>query len=567
MATPRKAPWEEEEDEAPLPGFYDQLGLQPEPVNMARTPTPGKARLPTAPGGAAPRAAAPTNPLDYSTLTGGAQQPQPPQRQYAQSSADQRHTAPPLTEHGAAPPPATRVTRQNEAQYGVPTDEAARQRFYAERNQNDPVAGQPGLFWVHDGSGWTVSGTPGTPGTPPAGAGGGANPRPSWMTSEVYTPGEIGTDDIPTADWQEMLRAMGPDYVPTTVSGGDTQSRDVDPEHFDPYNFEGWSGLPGYDVGAIEGQTEDLISRILMNPESLDARTVARLKAAGREEQAAFGRMEQDELTGLGYDKGIEDSNFLASERLQSRRDRDAAISSSNRGIEIDAAKTNAGDRRAAATLGSAYIDSKGRLKLAQRAQEFGEQAEGERNKQASAASKQARAEYLTGVKSENANRALEASKVRMQADIANNDNLFKAATLRKDRVLGTVDADLKRVAATTDRYALREQVKQAATELGISQDKLLADWLKAQADDLTQRYGIDVAKEVDLRKLDQAGAEFKEDMAFRIMALEQEMRFKYAQLDESGRQFDYGYGLDAAALQQNADQFGVNSYFRSQGM
>jgi hypothetical protein len=484
-----------------------------------------------------PSTTAPKGNFDFSTLVGA-----------PASAQQQRNTAPPLADASA---PSTRIDHRT---YTGPDD-------LNRMNPGSPVSDRPGFVWQHDGQGWLQM----PAGAAPPGPGGGAaNPRPAWMQSQPYTPGEIGTDDL-RFSWEDGMHDM-PDYVPTNVSGSGYQSQDVGAEDYATYDFGGWSGLPGYGVGAVGDDTDALIRSIIANPESLDARTVDMMKAAGREEQSALGAQADEEMRAMGFEYGIEGSPWMAAERLQGRRDRDAAVTGSNRNIEIEAAKTNTGDRRAAGTLAASYVDSKGRLKLAQRQQEFGEQAEGEKNKQASTASKQARAEYLTGVKTGNADRALEAAKLRTQADVANNQNMFNAAKLRQDKVLATVDADLKRAAATTDRLSLREQAAQAAAELGISQDKVMSDWLQSLMDDATQRYGIDIAASVDREKLAQAGSEFKEDLAFRIMALDKEMGFKYAQLGESGRQFDYNLGLGYGNLQENARQHDDNMYGRSQG-
>jgi hypothetical protein len=520
---------------APAPGAAEAQSagdygapVKPRPTLTRQAPSVMTQQAPTAPKGN----------LDFSTLVGAPVNTQP-----------QRNTAPPLAEQSAPP------TRIDHRTYTGPDD-------LNRTSPGAPVSDRPGFVWGHDGQGWFQ--TPA--GTATTGTGSVPNPRPTWMTSQPYAPGEIGTDDL-RFSYQDLMDQMGPDYQPTPVSGAGYQSRDVGAEDYATYDFGGWQGLPGMDVGATEGLTEDLIARLLQNPESLDERTISMLKGASREEQAALAKMTEDEMTGLGYEMGISDSPWMASEQLQNRRDRDAAVIGSNRTIDIEAAKTNAGDRRSAAALGTSYVDSKSRRKLAERGQMFSEQQAGEANKQASTASKQARAEYLTGVKSGNADRALEAAKLRTQADVANNQNLFNAAKLRQDKVLGTVDADLRRAAAATDRLSLREQAAQAAAELGISQDKVMSDWLQSLMDDATQRYGIDIAASVDREKLAQAGSEFKEDLAFRIMALDKELGYKYATLGESGRQFDAGYGLDAAGLQLKADELGINSYFRSQGM
>lgn len=530
--TPKKP----EEDEL-VSSFFQQPQNAPAPATASpyaqakttapvqRTPPAGRQQLPTT--------AAPKGNLDFSTLVGGAGTANAQQ-------TPQRTTAPPLQDASAPP---------------------------AAQTPPDPFQAMGGGYWT--GQQWVPRDHPlatqgGGTGAP--GAGGAPNPRPAWMTSQPYTPGEVGTDDLQFS-YQDLLNQMGPDYQPTPVSGSNYEGQDVSPEDYATYDFGGFSGLPGMDVGAVGEDTDALIRRILANPESLDPRTVDMMKAASREEQSALQGQEADELRAMGYDLGVDDSAWLRSEQLTSRRNRDAAVTAGNRTVDIEAAKTNAGDRRAAAALGSSYVDSKGRLQLAQRGQAFTEQQAGESNKQASTASKQARAEYLTGVKSANADRALETAKLRTQADVANNQNMFNAAKLRQDKVLGTVDADLKRAAAATDRMALREQAAQAAAELGISQDKVMSDWLQSLMADATQRYGIDIAASVDREKLAQAGSEFKEDIAFRIMALDKELSYKYATLGESGRQFDLGYGLDAAGVQLKADEQAQNSYFRSQGM
>src|SRR5262249_44365365 len=60
------------------------------------------------------------------------------------------------------------VARSNEAQYGVPQDEAARSQFYSKLSQDQPVAGSPGMSWHHNGQGWTIVPS-GSSGEQPAG--------------------------------------------------------------------------------------------------------------------------------------------------------------------------------------------------------------------------------------------------------------------------------------------------------------------------------------------------------------------------------------------------------------
>jgi hypothetical protein len=273
-------------------------------------------------------------------------------------------------------------------------------------------------------------------------------------------------------------------------------------------------------VGPLEGDTESLIASILRNPESMDAKTIAQLQARNREEQADLLRQADEDLIGMGYDAGIAGSPWLASERSSQRRARDEAVMRGNRDVEVAAAQTNAADRRAAGQLGAAYVESKG-------ARRRGEEA------------------------------------LRQSAATLNSQNAFNAARLRSDNVTAAAKTTLDAAAAQGDRLALREAVNQKATELGISRDKLLTDYVLAQMDDATDRYGIDVGAAlqregfaIDREKLAQAGREFKEELAFRIQALAQERELQLSQL-----------GLGYASLSNTAEQQGIDNYFRAAGL
>lgn len=342
----------------------------------------------------------------------------------------------------------------------------------------------------------TTSGTQGATGVQTQNTAIGGGPAPTVegigdlsMTGPGYqAPADLTTEGLPSRSYEDILGGMG------------------------SYEFNGFGDLSA----GTEAGTESLINRLLENPESLDARTVDMMKAASREEAAAMGESLDEDLVGMGFDMGIDSSNFLASERLGAKRSRDEAIQRSNRGIEIEAAKVNQGDRRAAATLGASYSDAK---------------------------------------------RGRNLSEAQ-----ARESNVFNAAQLKGNNAVNAARIQLEQAAALNDRVGLIESTKQAAAELGISRDKLMADFAIAKANELTQRYGIDVSKFVDLTKLQTANSEFKDDLAFRLMALQQQMELEYAQLGESGRQFNVGAGIDLANLQQRADEFGVNSYYRALG-
>jgi hypothetical protein len=323
--------------------------------------------------------------------------------------------------------------------------------------QSEPVGIDAGTNWEGTGmseAAWRARypapGTPGDPGAPPVTPMSGiAN---GWKPGQgpQYTPGEIPLDDIPTFSYEQMF--------------GDL-TRD------DPSS----------------AATDRLIQSLLANPESLDERTVETLKARSKEEIAQMQATEDEDLQAFGGEMGIEDSPWLRSERNAARRSRDASLIDSNRDIDLQAAATRAGDRRAAAELGMSWS--------------------GARNAQRQSA-----------------------------AQLASN-TVLQTAALRGDRL------------------ALRESIKQEAAKLGQSADQVMSSWLMGLLEDATQRYGIatddatkrfgiEVSRDIDMRKLNQQGQEFKEELAFKL-----------AQLAQMDRQFGAGYGLDFARLQFDMDR------------
>jgi hypothetical protein len=272
-------------------------------------------------------------------------------------------------------------------------------------------------------------------------------------------------------------------------------------------NSEDPSTLPSMDGGPVEGQLESYIAQLLADPESLDAEATDAMKAQSREALTQQGQLLDEEMVGMGFDMGIADAPWMASERLGAKRGLGEAVVKGSRDIDIQAAKTNMEDRRAAGELGNTFVDAQGRRQIAKRTQASTEMQNRESNR-------------------------------------------FNEATLQSDNVATAVKASLDRAAIVGDRMALREQVKQAAAELGQGADKIILDYVTAMADDLTKRYGIDVAKEVDLRTLAQRGMEFKEEIAVRL-----------AELREQARQADMGYGVDVTQLAQQADRDGWQRY------
>jgi len=227
-------------------------------------------------------------------------------------------------------------------------------------------------------------------------------------------------------------------------------------------------GLGYQDVAArlktgVTDSTDDLVMSILQNPESLSDQMVDTLKARNADELADVATADEQDLLRFGFANGLDESNWLQSERLAGRRERDRALIAGNRDIDVKASETRVADRRAAAELGSAHS---------------GEQ--------------------------------------------------------RQREALAS-DTALRTAAQTGDRMALRESIAQKAAELQLDQDELMQQYVVAQMEDLTRRWGIEVQADIDLTRLAQQSQEFREDLAFKLAALDQEMTYNYDRLE-----FDY---------------------------
>lgn len=162
----------------------------------------------------------------------------------------------------------------------------------------------------------------------------------------------------------------------------------------DTYSFDGqFRGDVGNKLGVLgagktDPQTEELVSSILANPESLSPQVRDMMKAASKDELAQMARTEDENLTAAGYATGNADSNWLQSEKLASKGRRDQAIVASNRDIELTAAEKNMADKRGAAGLGNEFANSRSQRLLAERGQRFTEAATGEGLEQAEVSSK-----------------------------------------------------------------------------------------------------------------------------------------------------------------------------------
>jgi hypothetical protein len=493
----------------------------------------------------------------------------------------------------------------------------------------------------------------------PIGAGGTPVNQPSgpatvgdWTPSApTYEPGDVPMDDVPTYSFDDLLArmktpepgALDTNYATGQISNAplnlgrvdesadlgtisnaplnlgrvedDYQAGRVSNAPLDTYSFEGLGGLGDLGGGPVDPETEAAIRRELAHPESLGTLQTDTLKGKNKDEIAEQQALEEENLRAMGGRLGIDESPWLASERLASKRNRDLAVVKGNRDIDIEAARTNAADRRAAAELGMSYASNKAGRNLAERGQRFTEATTGEGLKQASVESrakvaqfaregeaineqlraqaaqlrqagqkdnadlleraanfgrqgemanadlKKAAAQFRQSGQIANADLLERAATFQRQGELANEqmrgqafdrrnaatqaniDNAFKSAEDKRAAVALAADTTLKAAAAKGDRIALREAIKQKATELGQSADKVRLDYTLGVIDDATRRYGIDVGASIDREKLAQAGREFQEDLAFRIAAL--------AQAD---RQFGAQYGIDLARYQRDLD-------------
>lgn len=308
-------------------------------------------------------------------------------------------------------------------------------------------------------------------GTPPGGGGGGGTGgggggggttvgTPQWRSGwKGYQPGEVTMDDLQGLDVDSLMRLLG-----------------------DPVRAGALSTDPA---------TERMVQGLLDNPYTFDQQMVDTLKAKSKDELAEMGAQDQEALRNYGFDQGITDSNWLASERNAARRDTDRAIVSKNRDIDIMKAETDMADRRKAAELGMEFSDRR-------------------------------------------FSQVLQSQQERRQAVALASDTQLRAAAQRGDRM------------------ALREQINAKAAELGLDADKMQLQYTLGMMDDLTKRYGIDVGKDIDLRKLAEQGRQFNEDLVLKFAQLQFQYdelmkRDEWAQLDAGTRLAIAGYSGESA--------------------
>lgn len=219
--------------------------------------------------------------------------------------------------------------------------------------------------------------------------------------------------DVAGSEWAGQGGAAG-SQAPR--SGGGRAWEPVDPLNdltfgatmgrLQPYRFSSFAAN-----GGTEGQLDSLMSSILSSPESLPPQVVDTLKAKAKDELAEMQKTRDADLVDESYQMGYEpDDPFFMSERNAGRRSFDTSLVGANRDIDINAATTNAADRRAAASLGTSYAQ----------AQEGNRQAAGSQNLSANNLAGDLalrRAGLLTGDRQFDASYGLDLAQLQQQAE------------------------------------------------------------------------------------------------------------------------------------------------------
>lgn len=180
--------------------------------------------------------------------------------------------------------------------------------------------------------------------------------RPIWQTTPDAPGGDAGA------------ASMTPLQASPYAAGGGAIPEWLQHPTPDPGLMDLAGTIPGWEdiyktlsaTSPEEQATSDLVTQILQHPESLDQQTIDTMKAKNAEEAQAAAQAQDEELQHFGYasgaGNGLSDSPWLASQRADTAWNARNAVIGSNRNIDIEAARTNQGDRRAAAGIGQEWV-------------------------------------------------------------------------------------------------------------------------------------------------------------------------------------------------------------------
>lgn len=223
------------------------------------------------------------------------------------------------------------VTRENEAEYGVPGDDAGRDSFYAKLPGQGQVSSKPGWNWLHTGSGWAV--TDDAADTP--GPGGGAAPPPAPPAPGDGPTTTPGTPQRPSAMPPSPPPAATPaPQIPLGATGqrmplpgqgqSPTPGRITAPGLVDASQPAGTQAAPDPIDDAFRGALLELLSRDPSKVSLTDADIAPQQRAA----QAAIERAALKNRAGLmerASTEGIADSEATraAGRQIETQAGRD----------------------------------------------------------------------------------------------------------------------------------------------------------------------------------------------------------------------------------------------------
>lgn len=167
--------------------------------------------------------------------------------------------------------------------------------------------------------------------------------------------GERTKIQLPDGTWVRVGFGEGhPVWIPQGGGGGSDSSAWSTPS---PY-------IPGQ-IDPTDPRLETLGNWLATNPVSMNEHVVQTLQAKTAEEAQQATLQEDTAAKRFGYQSGLMDSPWLASERAANVRQADQTVIGNRRNIEIQAAQTNTQDLRASiATLGQIATQTKDRFAL-----------------------------------------------------------------------------------------------------------------------------------------------------------------------------------------------------------
>lgn len=475
--------------------------------------------------------------------TSGMQQPsgsQPP------APAGQPNTAPGLLPYQGQGSGQTPVNAGNEAQYGVPTDEAQRQQFYARLAPGQPVQGQPGMTWGHGPQGWYVTGQ----GQQPGAQGPGAQPNPALYSpygpypgrpdGTVYQPGQqpqFNFGSYQTAQFNQQV-PQGAIYQPGQLPSG--QMPTYQAGQIGQFNAPNLSGL--------ESQQDALLQQVMNNP-GLSPAAINAMKERSKSQTLAMSQQLGQQAAQRGAATGM--TGLAGADQRNIGNAAMSSIMGGYRDIDIAAADRAQSDRLNALQASEALASGRGN-----RASQFyqtglqGQMAQQELLR-AQNASEQAAAQFglQRGIAQEGLNQA--------GADSAFRATQFNAQQqgLQADENFRAWQSQFQPAQFAADQAYRQEQLNQAGSESALNAYRTDVDAFNSWKDNLARDRQLDIQQnlgqgglDIDRQRLAQQGSQFDRSLQLDWASLLNNMYMGRA-----------GLGLDYASLQQQGQNTMMN--------